>query len=182
MVSEQVRGIDSDFYWPVIIVFGGNFLFFFWCQWVRDNSWIDVMWGQTFVTPILGLILKRYLEGGPTPDLRSWIVLGLVSVWAMRLSIHIATRHKGEDFRYQDWRREWMGFGYWGYLWRALVIVFMLQAFFSLIVNSATLYIEIYSSSQDLVALDYAGIALWLFGFLFEWVGDEQLKRHLADS
>lgn len=30
--------------------------------------------------------------------------------------------------------------------------------------------------------LDFIGISVWLFGFIFEWVGDDQLRRHLADK
>ena len=60
--------------------------------------------------------------------------------------------------------------------------MFMLQAFLSLIVNSSALYVEIYSDSDELIWLDYLGIGVWLFGFLFEWIGDDQLRRHIADN
>ena len=33
-----------------------------------------------------------------------------------------------------------------------------------------------------MIWLDFLGIAVWLIGFLFEWIGDEQLKIHLADK
>ena len=173
-----------DYYLPLMVVFGCNFLFFFWCQYKKDNSFIDVFWGLTFVFPIVALILKRLLDGGPSPDIRSWIVLALVTCWALRLAFHIGLRHKGEDFRYQDFRRDWTEKGgYWGYLWRTFVYIFMMQGFFSLICNSAALFVEVYSSSGDqLIWSDFLGIAVWLFGFIFEWTGDEQLKRHLADK
>ena len=74
-----------------------------------------------------------------------------------------------------------MEHGYFGYLWRAMGM-FMLQAFLSLIVNSSALYVEIYSDSDELIWLDYLGIGVWLFGFLFEMIGDDQLRRHLADN
>ena len=139
---------------------------------------------MTFVFPIVGLIIKRYLDGGPGPDIRTWVVLGLVTTWALRLSFHIGLRHNGEDFRYQEMRKNWTaeGGGYWGYLWRAFLYVFMIQALFSLISNCAALYVVIFSDSAYLIWLDYIGIAVWTFGFVFEWVGDEQLKRHLADK
>jgi steroid 5-alpha reductase family enzyme len=87
------------FYLPILVVFGGNFLFFFWCQYKQDNSFIDVFWGITFVTPILSLMAKRYNDGNP-PDARCFLVLALNTCWALRLSYHIMMRHKGEDFRY----------------------------------------------------------------------------------
>jgi steroid 5-alpha reductase family enzyme len=48
----------------------------------------------------------------------------------------------------------------------------MLQALFSLICNSAALYVAIYSKSDYLIWLDFVGIAVWIFGFVFELVGD----------
>ena len=36
--------------------------------------------------------------------LRVWIVLAVVTIWALRLSLHIGLRHKGEDYRYVEFR------------------------------------------------------------------------------
>ena len=80
----------------------------------------------------------------------------------------------------EDWTEK--GGGYSGYLWRALIYVFMLQGLFSLICNSAALYVQIYSKSPHLDWLDYVGACVWLFGFTFEVVGDYQLSAHIADK
>ena len=48
--------------------------------------------------------------------------------------------------------------------------------------NSAALYTAIYSSKEILVWTDYVGATVWLFGFLFEAIGDHQLTVHLADK
>lgn len=58
----------------------------------------------------------------------------------------------------------------------------MLQAFFSIIVNSASLYTVIYTGEPGLIWLDYIGLCVWLFGFVFEIIGDEQLKYHIKDK
>lgn len=169
----------------MLVVFGGNTLFFFFCQWKKDNSYIDALWGLTFLFPCLSLILSRYIaDTRPDPDARCWIVLGLVAIWSIRLCWHILKRHKDEDFRYKEFRANWTaaGGGYNGYLWRAFVYVFMLQALFSVVCNSAALYVMIYSSSNYLIWLDYVGIGVWIFGFLFELIGDKQLKDHIADK
>ena len=181
--TEPGKVEAMDFWLPVIIVFTGNFLLFFYCHIKKDNSFIDVMWGFSFVTPVIGLFIKKFLSDGPNPDTRSWIVLVLVAIWASRLSLHIGWRHVKEDFRYAEMRRDWTEKGgYWGYVLRAFFIIFMMQAAFSLVTNSCALYVHIYSNSENLIWLDFVGIAVWLFGFLFEWIGDEQLKRHLADK
>ena len=98
--TEPAKADAYDFLVPILIPFMTQFFFFFWCQWKKDNSFIDVMWSLTFIFPIIGLIIKRFLDDGPSPDVRSWIVLSLVSIWALRLAIHIGVRHSGEDFRY----------------------------------------------------------------------------------
>lgn len=39
---------------------------------------------------------------------RVWLNFVLVSIWGIRLAIHIGVRHNGEDFRYVDMRNDWM--------------------------------------------------------------------------
>ena len=98
----------ADFYLPIIVVFGGNFLFFFFCQWKKDNSYIDALWGLTFLFPIISLILKRYISSSSAdPDARCWIVATLVAIWGIRLCWHILKRHRAEDFRYKQMRADW---------------------------------------------------------------------------
>mmetsp|Transcript_47905 Transcript_47905/g.63387 ORF Transcript_47905/g.63387 Transcript_47905/m.63387 type:complete len:236 (+) Transcript_47905:1-708(+) len=172
----------SFFYLPAVIVATTNTLFFFYCQYKKDNSYIDVLWGITFVLPLAGLLAKRILSEAYQPDLRCWLALTFVTIWALRLSYHIWSRHKGEeDFRYQNFRRDWTAAGgTWGYYWRAFLIIFMMQGAFSLIVNSAALYVMIYSNGEALSWFDLAGAIVWASGFSFEWIADEQLKDHLA--
>ena len=58
----------------------------------------------------------------------------------------------------------------------------MIQGAFSLVVNSASLYVVIYSNGEGLGLFDLAGCAVWAMGFSIEWLADEQLKQHLADN
>jgi len=48
-----------------------------------------------------------------------------------------------------------------------------MQGLFSLIANAAAMYVTIFSESNELIWLDYLGIVVWLFGFIFEWTGDQ---------
>lgn len=168
-----------DIWLPIVVVLGGNMLFGIFCQCVKDNSWIDVWWGFTFVWPIVALFIKKWLQDVEI-FARQYIVLGLVFIWALRLGLHIGLRHKGEDFRYVDMRQRWNAEG--SYCWKTFVFIFGMQGLFSLIVNGAALYVTIFTSSKDLIWLDWTGIGVWTFGFIFEWVGDQQLKMHLADK
>ena len=180
-----VSYVDWSFYLvPSAVVLGVNAVFFLWCQSKKDNSHIDAMWGLTFMFPNLALLIKRSLQPqSPDPDTRCVITLALVSLWGIRLCYHIARRHKEEDWRYVDMRKRWMDKGgYTGYLWRAFTFVFMMQGAFSLVVNSAALYVAIYSTGTPLTTLDLVGIAVWTVGFTFECVGDYQLTNHLASA
>ena len=70
------------------------------------------------------------------------------------------------------------------YYFAAFTFVFMMQAFFSLVANSAALYVSLWDEGTvgTICILDAFGIAVWLIGFAFEIVGDWQLQRHRNDS
>jgi len=100
------------------------------------------------------------------------LVTVLVTIWGVRLAYHIGIRHSREDYRYVDMRTRWMVHGLTGYYIRAFFYVFMMQGVFSLIVNSATLFVVIYTADNTLIWSDYVGAAIWVFGFVFECIGD----------
>lgn len=68
-------------------------------------------------------------------------------------------------------RRGWERKGKCYYYIAAFLIVFTLQAAFSLIVNASALYISLYSTSNFSV-FDVIGTIVWLIGFSFEVIGD----------
>jgi len=108
--------------------------------------------------------------------LRALLVLTLVTVWALRLSIHITWRNKGhgEDPRYQAIRdRNEPNFSI-----KSLYLVFGLQAVLAWIISLPTLGAIL--SRRPLTVLDAAGVALWLLGVTFEAGGDWQLARFKA--
>jgi steroid 5-alpha reductase family enzyme len=130
----------------------------------RDDS----LWSLMFLLATLVYILS--LAGvGP----RTGIVLTLVTIWALRLSIHITVRNwgEGEDYRYQQIRAN----NEPGFTFKSLYIVFGLQAVLAWII-SLPLLLAI-NSTAPLGWLDGLGIALWLLGMTFEAGGDYQLLR-----
>jgi steroid 5-alpha reductase family enzyme len=110
---------------------------------------------------------------------RGFVVLALVTVWALRLAIHIFLRNAGkpEDFRYAAWRRQH------GDRWPliSLFMVFLLQGSILWIV---ALPLQLVLAARDTVAVtlwDYPGILLWIAGFVFQALGDAQLARFKRD-
>lgn len=133
----------------------------------KRNDVADIAWGLGFV---LMAWASFFLSG--TSTIRGILVGILISIWGLRLAWHIYTRNKGkaEDYRYLAWRNEW---GKWFYL-RSYLQVYLLQGFFLFLIVLPVLLINS-NGGRALGLFDILGVALWLFGFYFEAVGDAQL-------
>ncbi len=103
-----------------------------------------------------------------------WLLAILTSVWAVRLSIHLAARNLGkpEDFRYCAMRERWGK----SFPLASLVIVFGLQGAVMWAV-SLPIQISLAVTTSTSTASAVAGVALWAVGLFFESVGDWQLVR-----
>jgi steroid 5-alpha reductase family enzyme len=135
----------------------------------KDNSIADIGWGLGFV---LVALLSFFLE--PRYTSRHLLVVGLVIIWGIRLAGHIGFRNRkrGEDFRYAKWREQW---GRW-FIVRSYLQVFLLQGLILLLISYSVLVVN-HSTERGWRVLDVIGLVLWLIGFLFEAVGDDQLTR-----
>jgi steroid 5-alpha reductase family enzyme len=102
-------------------------------------------------------------------------------LWGLRLSLYILARKWGkpEDWRYAQWRSEWMQQGYDYFMARSLLQIFLLQGVFMMLV--AMPIVALYLDGAGLVLPIIIGTLVWLVGFLFESIGDLQLylfKQH----
>ncbi len=141
----------------------------------KDNSLADIAWGLGFVL-VAGFTFAR----GTTHYL-SALVTGLVVLWGLRLSVHIFRRNRGrgEDPRYAGWRRSWGR----SFAWRSYLQVFLLQAFFLLVISSPIVFVNKSPLASPGWAFPWrlAGLVVWSVGFVFEAVGDAQLVRFKRD-
>jgi steroid 5-alpha reductase family enzyme len=135
----------------------------------KDNSVVDIAWGPGFIVVAL---LSFCWEAGF--ESRHILVTGLVFFWAARLAIHIYLRNKGrgEDYRYAQWRKNWGK----RFVLRSFFQIFMLQGFFLLLISYPIVLVN-HSAGRGFAFLDLAGTLVWIVGFLFEAVGDHQLKK-----
>jgi steroid 5-alpha reductase family enzyme len=140
---------------------------------LRRNDVADVAWGAGFIF----LALAGQFAAAAASS-RGMLVLALVTVWGLRLSLHIGLRNRGkaEDPRYRKWREEWGTHA----TVRAYFQVFLLQGLLTVVILTPVTYVLAHRSS-DLTWLDALGAALWLVGFVFEAVGDLQLARFKKD-
>jgi steroid 5-alpha reductase family enzyme len=158
-----------------LIIFSLMLLLWLVSLWLKNSSIVDIFWGTGFVIFTWGAFLL-------TPDgfiMRKVLLCVLVTLWGLRLSLHILRRNWGkpEDFRYQIWRKE-AGKSWW---WKSLFKVFILQGILLLIVAVPLLVDQINPLPAYLTWLDRLVIPLWLVGFTFEALGDWQLLRFKAD-
>jgi steroid 5-alpha reductase family enzyme len=142
---------------------------------LKDSSIVDIFWGFGFV---VSAWIVYFITSGPI-GLRDVLLLALVTIWGLRLSLHVFLRNagKGEDFRYARWREE--SGGHWW--WHSLFKVNLLQGLILWIVAAPLTAAQLPAFSGPLNLLDYLGAGLWAFGFFFEAVGDLQLKKFRSD-
>lgn len=142
---------------------------------LSNSSIVDIFWGAGFVIAN-GAYAVLMPDGAPV---RKWLITVLVTLWGVRLSLHILWRNWGktEDFRYQKWRRES------GSIWwiKSLFQVFVLQGILLWIISAPLLAAHYGIAPIRLTVLDYVGAAVWLTGFFFEAAGDLQLARFRSD-
>lgn len=137
----------------------------------KDNSYIDVAWGIGFVITAISLSIFNGRS-----DLVNIIAVVLTTLWGIRLGTHIGIRklkHKGEDFRYKNWRETWNNF-----ILRSYFQIFMLQGLMMFIISIPMIVISS-NTSDELSIVTAIGIIIWSIGFLFEAVGDYQLTKFI---
>jgi steroid 5-alpha reductase family enzyme len=103
-------------------------------------------------------------------------VLALLAVWAVRLAGYITWRNwgEGEDHRYQAIRARNQP----NFEWKSLYLVFVLQGVLAWIVSLSLLAAIV--SERPWGWLDTLGMAVVVFGIVFEAVGDAQLAAFNA--
>ena len=137
---------------------------------LEDSSIVDIFWGPGFVLVAWVVVL----QAGWSP--RGALATGLVTVWGLRLAVHLAIRNigKGEDPRYQAMRRA-RGAAWW---WKSLFIVFAFQGVLMWVVSLPLQQAVLRGGA--LGPLDALATAVFVVGLYFEAVGDLQLVRFKA--
>ena len=138
----------------------------------KDAGIMDIFWGLGFV--VAGFI---YLSANYSSAWQPRILYLLVLLWGLRLTLHIGVRNLGEaeDARYSNWRQQF-GKKWW---WYSYLRVFILQGAVMWIVSIPLLF-GLQDKSQ-LSMFDWVGILLFATGFLFETIGDWQLRKFKKD-
>ena len=143
---------------------------------LRDVSIIDMFFASIlFVVAAVSFLLG---EGYVT---RRWLLLILTGIWAVRITLHLVRRNwgHGEDPRYTK-LRNWVDDDR-SFAWLSLRIVFLLQGVVIWFVSLPLQIGMLHTTPESIGWIGWAGVALWLVGFLFESVADRQLGAFRAD-
>ncbi len=140
----------------------------------KDNGTADIAYGGGFVLLALSALVLTSISS------ILLLLAGLVTVWALRLSTRIYLRNRGkeEDFRYKKWREEW---GAW-FIVRSYLQIYLLQGVILFCISLPVLLVSVYAPSATVTTGVYAGVLLWIIGFLFETIGDAQLDSFIKNS
>jgi len=156
-----------------LIAVGFMSLLFALSQRLKRLDIVDIAWGGAFIIiAISSLILgnKGWLQ---------LLVTSMVVVWGLRLSLSILRRFlrsKSEDPRYAEMRKQWKG----SESVNAYFRIFIVQAILALIISASVIAVNL---SEEAVFGGWVimGAGMWVIGFLFESIGDRQLRIHLAN-
>jgi steroid 5-alpha reductase family enzyme len=148
---------------------------------LRNVAIVDSLWSLMFLLQAIVYAIGTAAgesDGAPARlGARAWLVLALVTMWALRLSFYITWRNRGhgEDRRYQAIRaRNEPHFAF-----KSLYLVFLLQAGLAWMISLPLL--AAIPGAGRLAMLDWAGCALWLLGMVFESGADWQLASFKSD-
>lgn len=146
---------------------------------IRDVSFIDSFWAFGMV--MLAALTFIQADGGASG--RKLLILGLTSLWGLRLSLHLYTRWRaeGEDPRYRRILGGAMEKRGWSFARASLLLVFAMQAPLLFIVCLPAQIGQIAAEPAAMGGLATAGAVLALLGIAFETIGDWQLRRFRAD-
>lgn len=140
---------------------------------LKRNDIADVVWSLGFL-----VILNTWFFLLEEPSLGFKLVYLLITIWGVRLSLHIGNRFFSkdkEDPRYAGWRESWKFFTL-----RSFFQVFVLQGVLMVLVMSSVLVSLSEHSPYTSLGL-LLGVLLWLLGFVYEVVGDWQLGQFIKD-
>lgn len=162
----------------MMLVGGGILLILFTLTWAlqlktKNAGIVDTIWSISF--PVLALTYFFLAEGF---FIRKILILVLVTIWGLRLGLHLLSRTLGhdEDARYTALRDEW------GEKQNLLMPrFFYFQAILALVL-SIPFALIISNPETHLKTVEIIGSMLWLLSFVGESLADHQLKKFKQNS
>jgi steroid 5-alpha reductase family enzyme len=157
--------------WPVAIFAVALMLMIWWLA-LRVNNLgiVDIAWSAAFAP--VAIFYAATTHGDLT---RRWLVVGMATLWSLRLGIHLYFRvvghHPHEDVRYAQMRSKWGA-----NLKSQALIFFELQAVLIVLLSTPFLITGL-NPHPGISALEWASVAVWAVAIGGESLADWQLKQ-----
>ena len=136
----------------------------------QTEHYYDLIGSSTY---LLVTWLAVTLSATGAGDVRSWLLAGLITVWAARLGSFLFRRVKrsGKDGRFDQIKTQWAKF----------LMAWTLQGLWVFVTLFAALLVMSNSVSQPLGGWAALGLLVWLTGFAIEAIADAQKARFASD-
>ena len=140
----------------------------------RTEKFYDIAGTVAYLSVLATASYLTVISSNNNLQLRSIIAIILVLIWALRLGLFLFVRvlKAGEDRRFREVKQNFSKFLVW---WSVSALWVFLTA-----ANALTMIINNVSFTDDFYF--YFGLSLWLIGFSFEAIADEQKRRFKSDK
>jgi steroid 5-alpha reductase family enzyme len=134
----------------------------------RTEKFFDLTGSITYLTVMLFAVLLS-----PTSDARSWLLFGMIAIWAIRLGsfLFLRIRAAGEDRRFREIKQSFPRF----------LTTWTIQGLWVSFSISAALAAVTSEYRLDLGIFALIGFLVWLFGFGLEVMADRQKSQFKAN-
>ena len=135
----------------------------------RTEKFFDLTGGITYITVILVAVALS-----PIVDGRSLLLLGIISVWAIRLSVFLFMRIRaaGEDRRFRELKKSFTRF----------LLTWTIQGLWVTLSLAAALAAITSELRLELGLFGLIGFLVWVIGFGIEVIADRQKSQFKANS
>lgn len=133
----------------------------------QTEHYFDLTGSISYITTVVAAVMLS-----SSIDLRDLIICAMIVIWAVRLGSFLFWRIKkdGQDTRFIVMKTQFIWF----------LMTWTLGGLWVLVTMAAGLAAITSNVTEDLGALSYIGISLWLFGFAVEVAADRQKRRFKA--
>jgi len=127
----------------------------------QTEKFYDLVGSLTYLSVIWMAVLLS-----PVADARAWLLLSIISIWAVRLGIFLFRRVRavGEDRRFREIKKSFARF----------LLAWTLQGMWVSLTIAAALAAITSITRRDLDVFALVGFLVWLLGFSIEVIADRQ--------
>jgi steroid 5-alpha reductase family enzyme len=154
---------------------GATILVFIFSVLLKNSSVYDPYW--SVIPPFIAVYLTFIHPEGNT--LRQYVILGLILIWAIRLTANWARGWSGLD--HEDWRYQKIASDTGRFYWPVSFIGIHLMPTLFVFAGCLPLWFTL-ESQVSFNLLDLLATLITLLAILVEWIADEQLKNFKKGS